>query len=270
LATPVRNGGRTTLSAVPYATNRVVVSLQADLTRFDAATGIGGVVRLGLAQDRPLSELRDGPYCTARDPSDCVCPPGTAQAGRVFPSITGGPAIVAIGGASSPASLDVVGRSLDDECGTESACPVGTWRMDSRPEGLPFSLTSGGTGIVVTVAPDGSFVQSFDEYVTATGTRGAATFELSARGSITGRIVIPAGTPNPTGLVPQSLNASGLTGSFRFTLDGSTTVITGPQFTSLVSSLFPADVTLTPEFSCPANRTLTLSGGGVTETYQPA
>jgi hypothetical protein len=262
------NGQRDTVTAPAYTTARVVVGLDADLTRFNASATTGGTARLGLTQDKSLSELRDGPYCTARDLNRCRCPEGTPQAGRTFPAITAGPTILVIGGAEHGASLEVVGTSLEDECGVPRPCPVGTWKMNTLPTGLPFTPTSGGTGKVLTIAADGRLVQSFAEYVTMNGEKNGAVFFVEARGQLTGRIAIPADNPRPTGMRVTDVDANGITGIERITFpDGQTMEISGPDFTAVASAL--ADLGRTATINCAAPNTLTVTAGGITETYSP-
>lgn len=266
---PLGNGARDAVTTAPYTTARAAVGLRADLTRFNSASPTAGVIRLGTTQDKALSELRDGPYCTASDLSRCRCPEGTPQAGREFPAITAGNAVFAISGGDQGASLEIVGTSLEDECGQQRPCPVGRWKMNTVPTGLPFTVTSGGTGKVIVISADGRLVQSFAEYVPMSGTRSGATFTVTATGQIVARLAIPPGVTNPTGMRLSDVDASGLSGSERITFpDGGTTTISGPEFTSIASAL--ADGRSTATVNCAAASTVTVTAGGITETYQRA
>ena len=269
---PFGNGSVGTIQSTPYATARGSFSLQADLTRFTSSDPTAGVARLGLGEDKPLSELRDGPYCTAQDSQRCVCPAGTRQAGRVFPSIRGGDTIIALGGADQAASVEIVGTSLEDECNRDRTCPVGRWKMNTPATGLPFSLSSGGVGKVLIIEPDGRLTQSFDEFVTARGTQRGFTFVLSATGAITAEITIPPGVEFPTDMRPRNVAAGGITGQFVLTSpEGDQNVITGPDFTAVVSALVTADPSRTATLSCRPDGTLTIDApGGLSEVYSPA
>jgi hypothetical protein len=250
-------------NAPAYATTRVLANITAEITTFRA--NAPGYAHNG-REERALIDLGAQPWCTGPG-SSCVCPPGTRQAGREFPRLAGGEMFIAAGGGTADSEVVVRGQSLRDICGEEPQCPAGTWRMEAAPVGLPFNFSSGGYGKVLTIQPDGAFVQSFDEYATGRGSRDDSSWEVSAQGQITGRIDIPAGTPFPTDMVPRDLDARGLSGSLRITVAGTTAEITGSQFTEIASGLITTDPNRLARINCVANGTLTVTAGGATETY---
>ena len=262
---PVRNGATKTISSPAFASAQGTVSLQADITRFESALPSAGYMHTS-TQERSLASLRDEAWCTASDVSRCRCPEGTVQAGREFPAITPGDSVIVVSAATEASSVSVRGTSLEDECGVPRPCPVGTWKMNTLPTGLPFTPTSGGTGKVLTIAADGRLVQSFAEYVTMNGEKNGAVFFVEARGQLTGRIAIPADNPRPTGMRVTDVDANGITGIERITFpDGQTMEISGPDFTAVASAL--ADLGRTATINCAAANALTVTAGGITETY---
>ncbi|MFZ4585058.1 MAG: hypothetical protein ACOYNI_07490 [Acidimicrobiia bacterium] len=266
---PLANGQSSTLNSRPYATARVALNLRADLTRFESSDPSAGFVHMGTTDDRTLDALRGQPYCTAEDSRRCVCPPGTPQAGRTFPQITGGDSVIVVGAGASSGSVTLRATSLEDECGRERACPVGRWKMNTNATGLPFTVTSGGTGKVISITAEGALTQSFAEYAPLNGTQNGATFVVTGSGQITGRIAIPSGVPQPQNMRVTDPDTSGFSGSERITFpDGTVQEISGAEFTSLAGDL--AGLGRTATISCSNSNTLLVQAGGITETYQPA
>ncbi|MFZ4515809.1 MAG: hypothetical protein ACOYN3_05805 [Acidimicrobiia bacterium] len=262
----IGNGASAALASVPYATAQGAYNLRADLTRITSAPPSAGYLHVS-TQERTLAAVRDQIWCTSDDLSRCRCPEGTRQAGREFPPMTPGETVVALGAGTAAGSMQIQGVSLEDECGRAGRCPIGSFQLTSNPTGRPFTVTSGGIGQIITVAPDGQLVQSFDQFETMVGTNRGASFTISARGRITATIVIPAGVQNPTGMRIQNPDGSGLTGSGEFVFpDGTRVEITGADFQAFLSGLTSPENTAT--LNCENADTLTATAGGIVETYR--
>ena len=141
-------------------------------------------------------------------------------------------------------------------------CPQGTYVLQDPGSGLPFQISSGGTGTVLRIDADDRVELSFDDYVTATGTASGGTFSIEASGTITATLVEGAdGT-----FTLSDVDASGITGQQTVALEGGDPItISGPEFTQLAQGLAPYGPGATLE--CSPSGDLLASAGPITQTY---
>ncbi len=264
---PLGDGASQAFTAGAYATAQGSTSLEAGLTKFNASPPTQGYLRIG-EQDRSVTELTGTTWCTDPD-GRCTCPPGTARAGQTFPRLEGRQTLVSAGAADRPASLTISGTSLEEECGTEGVCPIGTWQTTTLPSGLPFVVESGGTGTTLTVDEAGALVQDFDtmEPVWAhdADDPDLRSF-LDPSGVATGRVRVPTGGERIADEPIRDADPSGLGGTGRVEYRGELALELGPadvQAIALAGQGY-GEVLL----SCVDDDTLTLSGGGIVYTYE--
>lgn len=264
----MRNGDLVSVVAPAYATGWGDAALEADLTRFNALPPTVGSVMIG-STEHALASLTSTTWCT--DPEGrCTCPPGTARAGQSFPRLPGAEMFAAVGAGEAEASLTVQGTSLEDECGQELACPVGKWVMTSPPAGLPFEFSSGGTGTILTVDPDGTVLLDYADFApaeasvpSAPGTR----LRLTLGGLVRARVDLPTGTEPFGARSLQGWDTSGLTGSGVSTMQGVGQVtMSEAELRMLLFDTAGAGEIL---IECDTSA-VTISGGGVVHTYEPA
>jgi hypothetical protein len=261
------NSASQSFAATGYATAQGSASLEANLTRFDAAPSTEGVLRIR-TQDRPLAELTGTTWCT--DPNgNCTCPPGTARAGESFPRLEGPEAFVAVGAADQAASLTIRGTSLEDECGQDGGCPIGTWQMNGLPAGLPYIVESGGTGTILTVDDAGLLTQDFSRFAPMWA-RHLSDPDLRSymapAGYITGRVRVPTGGERIVDEPIRDTDPSGFGGTGRVEHRGELALEITPgdmQAVALAGQGYGETL-----LSCVDDDTLTLSGGGILYTYE--
>ncbi len=145
---------------------------------------------------------------------------------------------------------------------TGGGCPEGVYELRDPGSGLPFQISSGGTGSVLTITDD-RVELSFDDYVTASGTASGGTFSIDASGVITARLVGPSADGSWT---LADVDASGITGEQTITLDGGEPItISGPEFTELATGLAPVGPGAT--LSCSPSGDIDATAGPITQTY---
>lgn len=262
----LRNGAAFPFVADAYATAQGSASLEANLTKFNAIPPTDGYVNIG-GRDRPLAELTGTTWCT--DPEGrCTCPPGTARAGQSFPRLDGTEALLAVGGGTEAGSLTVQGTSLEDECGTQGVCPIGKFQMNALPTGLPYVVESGGTGTIVTVDETGLVTMDFSEFVPMWAHDDddtALRTYIAPSGFVTGRIDVPTGTERLVDEPVRDPDGSGIGGTGRTELDGQVVLeFTGADMQAVALAGGNFGDTL---MSCLDDDTLTVSGGGIVQTY---
>jgi hypothetical protein len=265
---PLGNGANVAVTAPGYGTGPGSARLEAELTKFNAIPPTVGYVRLG-GSDRRLSELTGTTWCTGSG-SNCTCPPGTRHQGQTFPRLPGGQMAVSVGGGAESASLTIQGVSLEDECGGRGACPVGKFKMNAIPTGQPFTVESGGTGTLVTVDPSGLLTMDFSEYVplVASNPRDTALKSyMNPSGFVTAHVTLPAdGTP-PRDVPIEGADGSTLGGSGRIEDHGQVVLeMTGADMRSV--ALAAGGAYGNALLSCVDDDTLTISAGGIVQTYE--
>lgn len=185
------------LSADAYANNVREYDLNAEVVYLGAQTDHARLHGLKFSQELQAGELRGAYYCVAANP--CQCPKGTELEGQQIPKFGAGPALLAVSGGESGNSVTVNGLSLQEYCKEKTKldpCVVGTWRSPSLA-GVTIGrvqIVSGGEGIVLTVARDGTSVFDFSGFTpmemkvgeqTGTGTiQGVSHQTLSTSGGM--------------------------------------------------------------------------------------
>jgi hypothetical protein len=263
----LRNGASIPVVAGPYATGQGSVALAANLTKFNAIPPTDGFVHIG-GSDRPLAELTGTTWCTDPD-GRCTCPPGTARAGQNFPRLDGTDALIAVGAAANAASLTVQGTSLEEECGTRGVCPVGKFQMNALPTGAPYVVESGGTGTIITVDETGLVTMDFSEFVPMwahDSNDPALRTYIAPSGFVTALIDVPTGTERLVDEPVRDPDGSGIGGTGRTEADGQVVLeFTGADMQAVALAGRGFGDTL---MSCVDDDTLTVSGGGIVQTYE--
>jgi hypothetical protein len=261
------NGSSQTFTTAAYVTAQGNTSLEANLTRFNASPPTQGYLRT-CEQDRSLTELTGTTWCTDPD-GRCTCPPGTARAGQTFPRMEGRQTLVSAGAADQAASLTISGTSLEEECGLEGICPIGTWQATTLPSGLPFVVESGGSGTTLTVDETGALVQDFGT-MEPVWAHDADDPDLRSymdpSGFATGRVRVPTGTDRTADEPIQDADPSGLGGTGRVEYQGRLALDLGPADVHAIALAGQGfgEVLLT----CVDDDTLTLSGRCIVYTYE--
>jgi hypothetical protein len=199
-STTLVNEGRIDLVADRAANVIHDIDVEADIVTFLLQDNTHGRIGLDAGVEWTLNDAVGSGFCTL--PSGCLCPDGGQPPGLVLGAFPGRHALIAFNGALREARIFVVGTGLAEACAaapqTElDPCLVGSWISADftvpSPADVNIDFTGGG-GVVVTVADDGSATYDFSsmkplEFVEAqTGTTirqvstGTATSTISTDG----------------------------------------------------------------------------------------
>lgn len=184
----------------------------------------GGNVRLEDGTTRPLTSMTGTTWCTG---GECVCPPGTRQAGRTFTRLPGTSWVMGVTGGVQATRLTVRGRSLEDECHRDPLeCLVGRWTATSLSTSI-FSVRSGGDGLRMDVDRNHDFALDFSQMTEVSATIPNVpdlVIHFRIDGAATGTWALQGDQISGTDIDARVLQSSGraeIGGSTVFTIGGS-------------------------------------------------